>query len=406
MADEKDNKLETDMVLAKGIKAIQENQKAIEDRLVEQGKTIETAVKEAVKTSEFKVSEERILADIEKHDQLLKAINAPAGQSAELQPIEGYVNQLRIEALKVYQDAGHNVDMRPFELQQKAMQSDNGPRAGYLVPPPEFVSQIKDQATLEISPIRQYAEVIKTSRDTVEIPSKTAAGVAGWVAQAGTRTEDETLTVGLETIQLHMMYAYYIATLEMLSDSAFNLESILLNWYRQAIAKLEGTAFVLGSGVGEPMGITVDPTVVAASVASGGASALTANGLHDLVYGLKSIYAGNAKFYMRRSTIGAIAKLKDAGAVNILSLPKGYTLNGFEIVECADFAAVASSSLSVAFGDLSQAYTIVDKVVAPVLIRDPYSAKATGKVEFVLNMRVGGKVTNPEAVVLQDTAAS
>ena len=67
-----------------------------------------------------------------------------------------------------------------------------------------------------------------------------------------------------------------------------------------------------------------------------------------------------------------------------------------------DMPQVAPNSLSVAFGDFSQAYTIVDRMGLRVL-RDPFSSKPF--VLFYTTKRTGGDVTNFEAFAIQKTAA-
>jgi HK97 family phage major capsid protein len=63
---------------------------------------------------------------------------------------------------------------------------------------------------------------------------------------------------------------------------------------------------------------------------------------------------------------------------------------------------VGAGALAVAFGNFKQAYTIVDRLGISTL-RDPYSAKPF--VEFYTRKRVGGDVTNFEAIKIQKVSA-
>ena len=67
-----------------------------------------------------------------------------------------------------------------------------------------------------------------------------------------------------------------------------------------------------------------------------------------------------------------------------------------------DMPSVAANALPIAFGDWKQAYTIVDRAGVRVL-RDPYSSKPF--VLFYTTKRVGGDVTDFEAMVIQKIAA-
>ena len=77
-------------------------------------------------------------------------------------------------------------------------------------------------------------------------------------------------------------------------------------------------------------------------------------------------------------------------------------LLGHPIDRMEDMPNVAANALPVAFGDWRQAYTIVDRAGVRVL-RDPYSSKPF--VLFYTTKRVGGDITNFEAMVIQKVSA-
>ncbi len=66
-------------------------------------------------------------------------------------------------------------------------------------------------------------------------------------------------------------------------------------------------------------------------------------------------------------------------------------------------ATAGAGALAIAIGDCRAGYTIVDRLGISVLV-DPYSAKPF--IEFYTRRRVGGDVTNFEAIKLQKIAAS
>ena len=94
-----------------------------------------------------------------------------------------------------------------------------------------------------------------------------------------------------------------------LEDSVFDLEGEMQLEFAEQFAKAEGTAFVNGNAVGKPEGFMTNSSV--GEVNSGGASALTGDGLIALVHGIKSEYGRNGTFVFNRSTLSAIRKLKD-----------------------------------------------------------------------------------------------
>ena len=109
---------------------------------------------------------------------------------------------------------------------------------------------------------------------------------------------------------------------------------------------------------------------------------------------------------MGRPAIEAISKLKDSQNQYLwqpgLQAGEAQSLLGHPMERMEDMPAVSANSLSIAFGDMRQAYTIVDRAGLRVL-RDPFSSKPF--VLFYTTKRVGGDITNFEALVIQKTAA-
>ena len=68
-----------------------------------------------------------------------------------------------------------------------------------------------------------------------------------------------------------------------------------------------------------------------------------------------------------------------------------------------DMPALAANSLSLAFGDFQDGYTIVDRLGIRML-RDPYTDKPN--VKFYTTKRVGGDVVNFDAIKLMKFATT
>ncbi len=78
------------------------------------------------------------------------------------------------------------------------------------------------------------------------------------------------------------------------------------------------------------------------------------------------------------------------------------TLIGLPVYEVADMPIPDKNSLSIALADFKAAYKIVDRMGVRIL-RDPYTFKPF--VKFYTTKRVGGDVTNFEAIKLLKLAA-
>ena len=75
----------------------------------------------------------------------------------------------------------------------------------------------------------------------------------------------------------------------------------------------------------------------------------------------------------------------------------------FPVIEAEDMPDIAANALSIAFGDFSRGYLVVDRAGVSVL-RDPFTAKPY--VLFYTTKRVGGGVQDFDAVKVMKFAAS
>lgn len=291
----------------------------------------------------------------------------------------------------------------------KLLSVDADPQGGYWV-----TSDMSEQVITKVqetSPMRNVANVETISSDALEIPEDLNEADAGWTSERGVRSETNTPTIGMRRIRVHELYAMPKATQQLLDDARINVEQWLSAKIADKIGRTENLAFISGNGVDRPRGIitypagTTNPGLIQ-QINSGSAAALTADGLRSVYYGLKSPYIGNARWLMARSSIEAISNLKDSQNQYLwqpgLQANEPQSLLGHPIERMEDMPVVAANSLSIAFGDFRQAYSIVDRAGIRVL-RDPFSSKPF--ILFYTTKRTGGDITNFEALVLQKTAA-
>lgn len=289
----------------------------------------------------------------------------------------------------------------------------SSPDGGFLVSP-DTDGRIATLIT-ESSPIRRLAAVQQISSDSLEGVNDLDDAGAAWVGETATRSGNtDTPQVGIWKIPVHEQYSEPNTTQKMLDDAQVDVESWLAGKVSTAFSIGENTAFVSGNGVLRPRGFTTyangTPSAttwnVIQQVVSGHATLLTADGLINLVFALKSAYRRGSVFGMNRLTESAVRKLKD-GVGNYLWQPDfqmqaSATLLGFPIEEMADLANVGASALPVVFGNFRIGYQVVDRGGIRVL-RDPYTRK--GYVKFYTTKRVGGDVVNFEALKLQVVSA-
>jgi len=316
------------------------------------------------------------------------------------------LSEVKKAAVTKYLRRGENA-LSPEE--HKLLASDSDPEGGYWVD--SEMSTMVINKVFETSPMRAIASIETISGDALEIPDDVDEADAGWTSERATRPETNTPKIGLRRIPVHELYAMPKATQTLLDDARINVEDWLSRKISDKLARLENTAFINGNDTGKPRGILTYPAGTSnpgqvQQVNSGSAAALTADGLRSLFYALKSPYVNDARWLMSRTTVEEISKLKDANNQYLwqpsLQAGEPQTLLGHAIERMEDMPAVAPGSLSLAFGDFRQAYTIVDRTGLRVL-RDPFSSKPF--VLFYATKRTGGDVTNFEAFVIQKTAA-
>jgi len=306
---------------------------------------------------------------------------------------------------------------RLVKLEEKALSIGSGQDGGYLVP-------AETEATVNrllkaISPIRSIAGIRTVSGSVYKRPFATTGADSGWVAETAARPQTNTPVLAELQFPTMELYAMPAASGALLDDAIVNIDEWLAEEVRIAFADQEGKAFVTGDGVNKPKGFLTYTTVANSAwtwgnlgyIATGVAGALPATNagdkLLDLIYAAKAPYRANAHFVMNRSTQAAIRKMKD-GQGNYLWQPANApgempSLMGYGVVECEDMPDIAANSLSIAFGDFSRGYLVVDRAGIRVL-RDPFSAKPY--VLFYTTKRVGGGVQDFDAIKLMKFSVS
>ena len=274
------------------------------------------------------------------------------------------------------------------------------------------------QLVRESSPMRQVASVIGTSKNEIEVLVDREEPASDWVAETGTRAATAASFITRHKIGVSEHYALPSATLDMLDDSDYPVENWLQGKVANRFARQEAAAFIGGDGAGKPRGILnygfvpdadfawgADPSAYAIGAVYTGfggdlpATPLGADPLCDLVDALKAPYLPNASWMMTRAMRNKIRKLKDADGRFIyqasLDAVIPDSLLGFPVNLAEDMPALATDAVGALFGDFREAYTIADRIGLAV-IRDQVTQP--GFVRWYVRRRVGGAVTNPEAV--------
>jgi HK97 family phage major capsid protein len=303
-------------------------------------------------------------------------------------------------------------------VELKALAGTSDAAGGYAVP--EELDQRIDKVLTSISPIRAIANVVKVGSAGYRKLVTTGGTPSGWVSETGARPETDTPSFIEVAPPFGELYANPAASQAMLDDAAFDVEAWLAQEIATEFARAEGAAFVAGSGVNRPKGFLAAPNSIQVdgirpfgtlqfmkTGASGGFPASNPQDvLIDLVQSLRPPYRQGAVFVMNSATASRIRKFKTADGAFLwqpgLVAGQPDTLLGYPVVEAEDMPDVAADSLSVAFGNFRAGYLIAERTETQIL-RDPFTNKPF--VHFYATKRLGGQVSNSEAIKLLKFAA-
>jgi len=140
-----------------------------------------------------------------------------------------------------------------------------GAEGGFLVPP-EFAQQIMTKVNAQEGLLSRAAS-LQTSRNSITIPKdettpwQTTGGIqVYWEGEAQAPTKSKPL-LELDTIRLNKLMALVPITEELLED-AVGIESWLRAKAPEKMAAKINTAFLRGTGVGQPLGMLNSPSLI------------------------------------------------------------------------------------------------------------------------------------------------
>lgn len=287
-----------------------------------------------------------------------------------------------------------------------SMDTDTG---GAVLAPVDFVARISE-IQHDLVQMRQYCQVIPTSKYAIEVPKADDSDVAVWAEDdSSARTANTGPGLSLEKILAFEQYYRMFLGNNLLEDSAVPLESFIAARAARRFAQQEGEAFVTGNGVGKPEGIFNNAALIAAGMETDTAT-LEPEDIIDLYTSLAQVYAERGTFVLHRTYVGTIRKMRDGDGAFLWAPALGgtglagknpSTILGRPYI-CSETSETVSSAATgdqiIAFGDLYEGYTIADRRVVSAL-RDPYSTGGAG-IYMHMRTRVGGQVVQPAALKL------
>lgn len=285
-------------------------------------------------------------------------------------------------------------------IEKKSLSSNSDLDGGYLISRQTSKEIIRNLEGL--SPMRQLASSEIISSGSLDIIEDIDQAQAGWTTETSIRDETDTPKIYKRNIPVFELYAQPAATQKLIDDSSIDIENWLAEKLVNSFDKLESEAFFKGDGSSCPRGILTYGADKIEQKISKSEHNFSYECLMDLFFSLKENYCFNASFLMNRSTMYIARTIKDNVTGKYIWNPSTEvgapdSLFGVPVYESTNMPMVNKGSLSIALGDFKAGYKIVDRAGIRIL-RDPYTYKPF--VKFYATKRVGGDVTNFEAIKL------
>lgn len=353
------------------------------------------------------------------HDEMLVQLQAPKTLPGNDPADEKGQKAARAAHVKFLRNSMQNDPFKDFTSEEKEFMLElnsapaekrslfvsNDELGGVLVNP--TVSQRFIEKLVQISRIRELASVQAISTgQSLKMNKETGLLSAVWAQERATRAETTGNTFGQVEIFTHENYAMVRPSYQLIADAMVNIEAWIERAVSKQFAKSEGDAFLTGTGVNKPRGLFVHPDVeVVDADSTADSGGFIAEDTIDLMAELETEYAQGATLLASRATMAFMRKFVD-GQNRFLDLvqrdilsntPGRFLVDGYPGREMPGMASVGTASaLVMGFGDIAEAYQIVDRAMMTV-IRDPYTRKTAGEVEILYARRVGGDVVNAAA---------
>ena len=312
------------------------------------------------------------------------------------------------------------------EMERKSVTIGSDPGGGYAVPT-LIARNIEEKVRIQ-NPFRQLVEVVQVgSSDFKKLVSKNTAG-SGWAAEAGSRSETVTSDLVAAAPTFGTLFAYPKASEESMQDIFFNVQGWLEQEAADAFSAAEASAIWSGNAVARPSGLKnttpsatdddasparADTALEYIATGSSPATLISGDDLIELAYSVKTRYLSGpgVGWVMARSTARVIRQLKDSQNQYLwernVQAGQPEMLLGFPVYLTDAVDAIALNAFPCAFGNFRRAYILCDHVgTGSMRVTVDDNITQPGWVKFYIRRRVGGIVTNCDAVKLLKCAAS
>lgn len=319
--------------------------------------------------------------------------------------MEAYENYLR--------KMSNRLTPQEIEAIRNTMSTSTGSEGGYTVQP--IVASTLVEALKDFGAMRRLASrLVTTGGGDLSYPSTDGTTEEGEIVAQNAQAGDADVSFG--TVPLNTFkFGSKVVTIpiELLQDSSINVVQLVHGRLRDRIGRIQNRKFTVGTGVGEPFGVTEAATVGKVG-AAGQVASITYDDLVDLVDSIDPAYSvENFKWQFNQALRRQLRKMKDSAGRPIWtpSYDEGATagmpdlLLGHPVVLNNHMPTPAANAKSLSFGDHSK-YQIRDAMDVTVFRFEDSAYLKKGQVGFLAWARAGGNLTDTNSVRTYQHAAA
>ena len=284
--------------------------------------------------------------------------------------------------------------------------------SGYTVPTTTEARIV--EKLYQDSIVRQIATVRQTPDDR-KIPLETGVPTAAIIGETSSITPSDA-TFGQATVDAYKYASRVVASRELLDDSAFDLESYLIDRMTLAIARDQDEDFWDGTDSSMPQGVIQGMTTATSEkyqLSAGQTTSITvADDIMDWIYLLPPQYRAGAVILTSDEVIKNLRKIKQnsqyiwlsSSTETLLAGGAPGTIMGIPYYISAYPDALAASKYVAVYGNFRY-YEIFDRGATEILV-DPYTNASTWQVQMMAVRRTDAVRTNDDAFRVLQTSAT
>ncbi len=289
------------------------------------------------------------------------------------------------------------------QAEQRAMSVGTDSAGGFMVPL-TLDPSIMLSSDGSVNPLRRVARVVQTTTNSWS--GVTSAGVtAEWKAE-GAEVADASPTLAEPNIPVHFGDAFVPFSFEFGMD-AVNAVNELQRLMVDAADQLQASAFMNGTGTGQPTGLTTG-LASGSKVATTTADTLAIDDVTSLQSALPSRFQPRAQWLGNLTTINMIGGFEtSAGSLRFPEVSSDRLLrkplNEASELDTAGDTANAGNDNVLAYGDFAAGFVIVDRVGTSVeLVPHLFgsNSRPTGQRGLLMHFRTGSGVVVDNAIRL------